>query len=88
MTQEPTGLSSIGRLLLSVSALALVAGLAALQCSAFSVDADLRAGLSTVSMLLSALVAAVLVEDAIGASLRSAFRRVLRGAEPASVLNH
>lgn len=39
-------------------------------------------------MLLSALVAAILVEDAIGASLRSALRRISRPARPADLLNH
>lgn len=80
MTQATQSLSSMGRLLLAASAVALVGVFAALQCSALSVDTGARAALSTASMLLGALIASILIEDSIGASLRSLIRRTARPA--------
>lgn len=75
MMQASQRLSSKDRLLLAASAVALVGVFAALQCAALSVDTGARSALSAASMLLAALIASVLVEDSIGASLRALVRR-------------
>lgn len=78
MMQAPHSLSSMERLLLAASAVALVGVFAALQCAALSVDTGARTAVSAASMLLAALVASILIEDSIGASLRALVRRPAR----------
>lgn len=81
MSNSP--LTSRDRLLLSIGAFAMLAVLGALQCTALSVDEYLRVVLSLCASSLTALCAAIHLEDAIAPALAAA-ARVLRRQRTAS----
>lgn len=66
---------------MALGALAMLAVLAALQCSALAVEAATRSGLMSAATPLALLCASILVEDLLVQPLRAALRRLAR-SEP------